>query len=115
MSNPNRASLLAGLRTGGVRPPQSAAPTASSFDPQQLQFPAPQFQNRGFMTSAVDGPNNSFSQQQQSQQQLTQFQFQQAMQLEMLKVSPPLSSSIVLFFSSFDPGHASPAVSGRGR
>ncbi|KAH8830319.1 hypothetical protein DL96DRAFT_1553825 [Flagelloscypha sp. PMI_526] len=63
-SNPNRASLLAGLRTGGVRPPQTAAPNVASFDPSQLQLPVQNMQNRGFMTAA----------------------FQQAVQFEMLKL-----------------------------
>lgn len=92
MSTPNpnnRASLLAGLRTGGVRStslnvPHTAAPTgqfniprvASYNNPnvyyeeeedQLADIPVPQamYHNRAMpMTAAVDGPNNRFSQQQ---------------------------------------------------
>ncbi|RDB23218.1 hypothetical protein Hypma_009569 [Hypsizygus marmoreus] len=96
-SAPNpRASLLAGLRTGGVRStsssiPQTAAPGAtfniprfasqnhsSSFPedeedqladiPQQSVFAGHHSGNRAMpMTAAVDGPNNRFSQQQMGQ------------------------------------------------
>ncbi|KAF8974581.1 hypothetical protein BDZ97DRAFT_1646909 [Flammula alnicola] len=85
----NRASLLAGLRTGGVRSssvtvPHTAAP-AGSFnvprfasqrhtnifpeeeeDDQLAEMPQQNlFNNRNVpMTAAVDGPNNRFSQQQ---------------------------------------------------
>ncbi|KAF8164970.1 hypothetical protein B0H34DRAFT_647401 [Crassisporium funariophilum] len=84
----NRASLLAGLRTGGVRSssinvPHTAAPAGAFNVPRFASqhhtnvFPEeaedqvaemPQqniFQNRNIpMTAAVDGPNNRFSQQQ---------------------------------------------------
>ncbi|KAJ2931613.1 hypothetical protein H1R20_g5323, partial [Candolleomyces eurysporus] len=83
----NRASLLAGLRTGGVRSsslniPHTAAPTGSFNIPRitsynnpnvyyeeeedQLAEMQPQaFNNRAMpMTAAVDGPNNRFAQQQ---------------------------------------------------
>ncbi|KAJ7492830.1 hypothetical protein FB451DRAFT_1389173 [Mycena latifolia] len=88
-SAPNRASLLAGLRTGGVRStsniPHTAAPTgafnipritsnlqSSIFpeeDDEQGQFAQNVFvANHGNrtmpMTAAVDGPNNRFMQQQ---------------------------------------------------
>lgn len=83
----NRASLLAGLRTGGVRSssvPHSAAPTGSfnltPFPPSLSTSAFPEeddgdqlcempqrhvYNNRNFpMTAAVDGPNNRFSSQQ---------------------------------------------------
>ncbi|EAU84582.1 hypothetical protein CC1G_00101 [Coprinopsis cinerea okayama7 len=89
-NNNNRASLLAGLRTGGVRSaslnvPHTAAPTGSfninrapsysnpAYFPEEdedqfVELPAhhhPMFANRGVpMTAAVDGPNNRFAQQQ---------------------------------------------------
>ncbi|KAJ7275253.1 hypothetical protein B0H12DRAFT_1086420 [Mycena haematopus] len=88
-SAPNRASLLSGLRTGGVRStssiPHTAAPGAtfniprvssrlqSSVFPEeeddQGQYPQNVFMNHGGnrtmpMTAAVDGPNNRFMQQQ---------------------------------------------------
>src|SRR5215470_11203033 len=86
-----RASLLAGLRTGGVRSvstPHTAAPggsfnvSAPPFVPNSLRpsFPEESHQiddtsSNPFdglnsaqkpSTAAVDGPNNSFSQQQQT-------------------------------------------------
>ncbi|KAJ7783553.1 hypothetical protein DFH07DRAFT_788190 [Mycena maculata] len=87
-SAPNRASLLSGLRTGGVRSssiPHTAAPggtfniprvalnQSSIFpeeDTEQAQFAQNVFAQRGVnrampMTAAVDGPNNRFMQQQQ--------------------------------------------------
>ncbi|KAJ7102142.1 hypothetical protein B0H15DRAFT_313615 [Mycena belliarum] len=89
-SAPNRASLLAGLRTGGVRSnsniPHTAAPTGtfsipritsnlqSSIFPEEDEEPG-QFTHNVFanhgnrampMTAAVDGPNNRFMQQQQN-------------------------------------------------
>jgi hypothetical protein len=89
-SAPNRASLLAGLRTGGVRSniPHTAAPggtfniprvpshlQSSIFpeeDDQPAQFAQNVFVNHGAnrtmpMTAAVDGPNNRFMQQQRDQ------------------------------------------------
>lgn len=89
-NNNSRASLLAGLRTGGVRSashtiPHTAAPGASfhinrapSYSNQQY-YPEEEddqffeihnrqqiFAHRGLpMTAAVDGPNNRFMQQQQ--------------------------------------------------
>ncbi|KAJ7706406.1 hypothetical protein B0H17DRAFT_1326064 [Mycena rosella] len=89
-SAPNRASLLAGLRTGGVRSssniPHTAAPGGSfniprisfqqpSVFPEEYDEPA-QFAQNVFavnhgpartmpMTAAVDGPNNRFMMQQQ--------------------------------------------------
>jgi hypothetical protein len=85
--NNNRASLLAGLRTGGVRSsslniPHTAAPTGSFNIPritsynnpnvyyeeeedQLAEMPPQVFHNRAMpMTAAVDGPNNRFAQQQ---------------------------------------------------
>jgi len=90
-ANTNRASLLSGLRTGGVRSssniPHTAAPGASfsiprvtsnlhhssifpEEDDEQGQYAQNAFANRGGnrimpMTAAVDGPNNRFMQQQQ--------------------------------------------------
>jgi len=85
----NRASLLAGLRTGGVRSvsvPHTAAPSGSfnvspfsqplpayafpeDDEPDQV-FEMPQrlvYNNRNFsVTAAVDGPNNRFAAQQAS-------------------------------------------------
>lgn len=77
-SPPNRASLLAGLRTGGVRStstsfPHTAAPGASFNIPR---FPDDQFTNiptfatHHPMTAAVDGPSNNFSTQQLGQRGL---------------------------------------------
>lgn len=89
-NNNNRASLLAGLRTGGVRStslnvPHTAAPTGSfnisrtpsytnpayyseEEEDQFVELPSthqPMFANRGVpMTAAVDGPTNRFSQHQ---------------------------------------------------
>jgi hypothetical protein len=86
-SAPNRASLLSGLRTGGVRSasniPHTAAPGATfniprvSSNLQSSIFPEEDNQgqyaqnvflnpvNRTMpMTAAVDGPNNRFMQQQ---------------------------------------------------
>ncbi|KAJ6604440.1 hypothetical protein DFH09DRAFT_309490 [Mycena vulgaris] len=88
-SAPNRASLLAGLRTGGVRStsniPHTAAPGATFHIPriasnlqssifpeedEQGQFAQNVFVNHHGasrtmpMTAAVDGPNNRFMQQQ---------------------------------------------------
>ncbi|KAJ6519612.1 hypothetical protein C8R45DRAFT_952096 [Mycena sanguinolenta] len=89
-ANTNRASLLSGLRTGGVRSaaniPHTAAPGATFNIPrvssrlQSSVFPEEDeeahyaqnvFMNRGGnrtmpMTAAVDGPNNRFLQQQQA-------------------------------------------------
>jgi hypothetical protein len=95
-----RASLLAGLRTGGVRStstplanaPYTAAPSGSfnvtpfasqnhatstlEEDEDQLPEMLPKnhlFANHGLnraITAAVDGPNNRFAQQQQQQQQV---------------------------------------------
>ncbi|KAJ7900122.1 hypothetical protein B0H14DRAFT_2493900 [Mycena olivaceomarginata] len=86
---PNRASLLSGLRTGGVRSasniPHTAAPGATFNIPRvssrlqasvfpeeddQSQYAQNVFVNHGGnrampMTAAVDGPNNRFMQQQQ--------------------------------------------------
>ncbi|KAH6915147.1 hypothetical protein BKA70DRAFT_1368923 [Coprinopsis sp. MPI-PUGE-AT-0042] len=87
----NRASLLAGLRTGGVRStslnvPHTATPTGSfnisrtpsytnpAYYPEEeedqfvdLPTHQPMFANRGVpMTAAVDGPTNRFSQHQAS-------------------------------------------------
>ncbi|KAJ7786090.1 hypothetical protein B0H16DRAFT_1876178 [Mycena metata] len=78
-ANTNRASLLSGLRTGGVRStsiPHTAAP-GGTFNIPHIAFPedAPRqyaqnlFVNHGAnrtmpMTAAVDGPNNRFMQQQ---------------------------------------------------
>jgi hypothetical protein len=90
-SAPNRASLLSGLRTGGVRSasniPHTAAPGVTSFhiprvpshlqssvfpeeDDEQGQYAQNVFVNHRVnktmpMTAAVDGPNNRFMQQQQ--------------------------------------------------
>ncbi|TFK27082.1 hypothetical protein FA15DRAFT_587271 [Coprinopsis marcescibilis] len=85
----NRASLLAGLRTGGVRSsshnvPHTAALTGSfnisrapsysnpAYFPEEeeedqiAEMPQQHMHARGFpMTAAVDGPNNRFSHQQQ--------------------------------------------------
>ncbi|KAF5333664.1 hypothetical protein D9611_002218 [Ephemerocybe angulata] len=89
-ANPNnRASLLAGLRTGGVRSsslnvPHTAAPTGQFnvprivsynnpnvyYEEEEDQFndipvPQPMYNNRAMpMTAAVDGSNNRFAQQQ---------------------------------------------------
>lgn len=87
-ANPNnRASLLAGLRTGGVRTtslnvPHTAAPTGAfaippfvsqhqnSIEEEDLFQELPQhttYSNRSVsLTAAVDGPNNRFSHQQQA-------------------------------------------------
>ncbi|KAJ6574895.1 hypothetical protein B0H19DRAFT_1254535 [Mycena capillaripes] len=87
-SAPNRASLLSGLRTGGVRSasniPHTAAPGAtfniprvsshlqsSIFPEEDEQYAQNVFMNHGGnrtmpMTAAVDGPNNRFMQQQQN-------------------------------------------------
>ncbi|TEB35442.1 hypothetical protein FA13DRAFT_1706758 [Coprinellus micaceus] len=88
-ANPNnRASLLAGLRTGGVRSsslnvPHTAAPTGSFnvprmasynnpniyYEEEEDQFvdlppQQPTYSRAMPLTAAVDGPNNRFSQQQ---------------------------------------------------
>lgn len=87
-ANPNnRASLLAGLRTGGVRTtslnvPHTAAPTGAftiprfvsqhqnSIEEEDLYQELPQhtpYSNRSVsLTAVVDGPNNRFSHQQQA-------------------------------------------------
>ena len=78
MSANNRASLLAGLRTGGVRQPgqmmpQTAAPNVSSFG--HLDMP---------MTAAVNGSFNPILPAQQAQR--AQQQQQQAFQMQMVQM-----------------------------
>lgn len=102
----NRASLLAGLRTGGVRSaslPHTAAPNSSSFIPT-LAFPeeegADNMPQRHVyndsnisVTAAVDGPNNRFASQQAAPRGMNplsvpfnpQIQLQM-MQLEMMRL-----------------------------
>lgn len=85
MSNNNRASLLAGLRTGGVRQPNqmpySAAPTVSSFPRQDIP-----------MTASVAGSfNQMHSAQAQAQAQAQQQAFQmQMMQMEIMRLQVSL-------------------------
>ena len=78
MSSNNRASLLAGLRTGGVRQPsqvpQTAAPNVSSFS--HLDMP---------MTASVNGGFNVLSAQAQAQAR-AQVQQQQALQMQMMQM-----------------------------
>ena len=87
MSSNNRASLLAGLRTGGVRQsaqvPQTAAPTMTSFPRQDMP-----------MSAAIGGSfNHIYSGQAQAQLQARQ----QAIQLQMMQME--LMRLQVLFFS----------------
>ena len=86
MSSNNRASLLAGLRTGGVRQsaqvPQTAAPTMTSFPRQDMP-----------MSAAIGGSfNHIYSGQAQAQLQARQ----QAIQLQMMQME--LMRLQVLFF-----------------
>lgn len=79
MSTNNRASLLAGLRTGGVRStsgavPQTAAPTVTSFPRQEMP-----------MTAAVGGSFNQMYAQAQAQAQAQAFQMQM-MQMEIMRL-----------------------------
>lgn len=78
MSN-NRASLLAGLRTGGVRSttnplPQSAAPTVSSFNIPQMHPEAPMTAAPGatFGMSQLQTP--AYAQNQLLQMQMMQYE-----------------------------------------
>ena len=95
MSSNNRASLLAGLRTGGVRQPsqlmpQTAAPNVSSFG--HLDMP---------MTAQINGSFNPILpaqaqaqarvQAQQAQQQQQAFQMQM-MQMEILRLQVSIFS-----------------------
>lgn len=81
MSSNNRASLLAGLRTGGVRQvgqvPQTAAPNVSSFPRQDMP-----------MTAAIGGSfNQMYSGQAQAQLQAQQQAIQmQMMQMEIMRL-----------------------------
>lgn len=89
MSSNNRASLLAGLRTGGVRQsaqvPQTAAPTMTSFPRQDMP-----------MSAAIGGSfNHIYSGQAQAQLQARQ----QAIQLQMMQME--LMRLQVLFFLLF--------------
>jgi hypothetical protein len=70
MSSPTpRASLLAGLRTGGVRSSSSKPPLTASLSSSSSFSFTPSTQDNHLsksLTAAVDGPSNSFSLQQQS-------------------------------------------------
>ena len=98
MANSNRASLLAGLRTGGVRSssgiPQTAAPYVQSFNVPD----AP-------MTAAVGGSFNAAYNPYADAQMQQAYQHQmQALQTEFLKLQVRFCSSFSLSAPADDNG-----------
>ena len=78
MSN-NRASLLAGLRTGGVRSttnplPQSAAPTVSSFNIPQIHTEVPMTAAPGGTFGIPQLQTPAYAQNQLLQMQMMQYE-----------------------------------------
>lgn len=78
MSN-NRASLLAGLRTGGVRSttnplPQSAAPTVSSFNIPQMRPEVPMTAAPGATFGIPQLQTPAYAQNQLLQMQMMQYE-----------------------------------------
>jgi hypothetical protein len=94
MSTNNRASLLAGLRTGGVRSPSLNVPQDEELDHFSEMPYTHVYNNRNIpLTAAVDGPNNRFAAHQSqginmpyNPSQINPQIQMQMMQLEMMKL-----------------------------